>query len=216
MKIIGETTSSGGQFGNVRITGQCTFKSDLDCSRMSIIGQAEVQGKLRAGELKLTGEAAVRGAIDAGRIGGQGQLNISSRLRGEQIRFTGEINVGGDCEVGDLTISGAFDVNGLVSAERLELKMYGPCKAKEIGGGRLVAKRSRKSALLNLFKTSNAGALVADSIEGDIVELEHTTAQVVRGNQVTIGQGCRIGRVEYTQTLNIHKSAVVQEMVRQE
>ncbi len=183
---------------------------------MSCIGQADVQGNLRAGELKLTGEAAVRGTIDAGRVGGQGQLNVSSRLRGEQIRFTGEIKVGGDCEAGDLAISGAFDVSGLVSAERLELKMYGPCKAQEIGGGRLVVKRSRKSALLHLFKPSNAGALIADSIEGDVVELEHTTVEVVRGNHVTIGQGCTVGRVEYSQTLHIHKSAVVQEMVRQE
>lgn len=111
---------------------------------------------------------------------------------------------------------GAFDVNGLVSAERLELKMLGPCKAKEIGGGNLVVRRSRKSSLIHLFKPTHAGALTVESIEGDVVELEHTTAKIVRGNHVTIGQGCEIGRVEYTHTLNIHKSAVVQEMVRQD
>ncbi|WP_027085632.1 hypothetical protein [Cohnella panacarvi] len=215
LKIIGETTSSGGQFGNVRITGQCTFRSDLDCNRISCIGQTDVQGNLRAGELKLTGEAAVGGTLDAGRVGGRGQLNVSSRLRGEQIQFTGEIKVGDDCEAGDLAMLGAFDVHGLVSAERLELKMLGSCKAKEIGGGRLVVRRSRKSALIHLFKPSSVGSLVADSIEGDVVELEHTTAQVVRGNHVTIGAGCQIGRVEYTQTLDVHKNAVVQEMVRQ-
>ncbi|MBO9599959.1 MAG: hypothetical protein J7559_19320 [Cohnella sp.] len=215
LKIIGETTSSGGQFGNVRITGQCTFRSDMDCNRLSCIGQTDIQGNLRAGELKLTGEAGIRGALDAGRVGGRGQLNVSSRLRGEHIRFTGEIKVGGDCEAGDLSMLGAFDVNGLVSAEQLELKMFGPCKAKEIGGGRLVVRRSRKSSVVHLFKPSNAGVLIADSIEGDVVELEHTKARVVRGNHVTIGQGCEIGRVEYTQTLKIHTQAVVKEMVRQ-
>ena len=39
--------------------------------------------------------------------------------------------------------------------------------------------------------------LTADVIEGDNVYLENTTARVVRGNNITIGQGCKIEMVEY-------------------
>lgn len=215
LRIIGETTSSGGQFGSVRVTGECTFTSDLDCEKLSCVGETDVQGNLRTGELKLTGEIGIEGTLDAERVGGRGQLAVSSRMRGEHIKFTGDLKVGGDCEAGHLMMHGAFNVNGLVSAEQMELKMFGPCKAREIGGGKLVVKRSRASSLIHLFKPSSAGDLVADSVEGDVVELEHTTVQVVRGNHVTIGAACRIDRVEYTQTLNIHKNAVVQEIVRQ-
>ena len=46
---------------------------------------------------------------------------------------------------------------------------------------------------LNFYKAH----LKAETIEGDDVYLEHTTAQVVRGNTVTIGEGCEIDLVEY-------------------
>jgi cytoskeletal protein CcmA (bactofilin family) len=215
LRIIGESTSSGGHYGKVRITGECVLKGDVDCVKLSCVGNAKVQGNLRANELKLTGECYVEGNLVAGTVGGRGELKVSSHTRGEHIKFTGNIEVGGDCESGVLDIGGAFSVNGLVSAEQLELKMYGPCRAKEIGGGTLIVKRSRAASLIHLFKSKSAGILTAESIEGDIVDLQHTIAGTVRGNQVTIGPGCVIDRVEYAQTLNIHKSAKVKEMIRQ-
>ena len=39
-------------------------------------------------------------------------------------------------------------------------------------------------------------------IEGDDVDLEYTEADVVRGRRVRIGEGCSIGRVEYSESLD--------------
>ncbi len=39
--------------------------------------------------------------------------------------------------------------------------------------------------------------LTVDVIEGDDVYLENTMAKIVRGNNVTIGSGCKIELVEY-------------------
>ena len=39
-------------------------------------------------------------------------------------------------------------------------------------------------------------------IEGDDVDLEYTQADVVRGRRVRIGEGCSIGRVEYSESLD--------------
>jgi hypothetical protein len=36
-----------------------------------------------------------------------------------------------------------------------------------------------------------------DTIEGDDIYLEHTTAKVMRGDTVDIGDGCEIDLVEY-------------------
>ncbi|MGP3783292.1 hypothetical protein [Paenibacillus sp. 1A_MP2] len=41
-------------------------------------------------------------------------------------------------------------------------------------------------------------------IEGDDIELEYTEAEVVRGDKIKIGPGCRIGTVEYRSSLQIH------------
>ena len=42
------------------------------------------------------------------------------------------------------------------------------------------------------------------------MELEYTTAKVVRGKQVIIGEGCKIDRVEYTETFQARPDTVGQ------
>lgn len=51
--------------------------------------------------------------------------------------------------------------------------------------------------------------LRAKLIEGDMLDLEYTSADVVRGGTVIIGQGCSIGRVEYRTGLTVHPDAQV-------
>ncbi|HRU22306.1 MAG TPA: hypothetical protein P5113_06475, partial [Candidatus Bipolaricaulis sp.] len=58
------------------------------------------------------------------------------------------------------------------------------------------------------------GTLTVGEIEGDQVHLEATTADVVRGKIVHIGPGCRIGRVEYTESLDVHPEAEVREKIK--
>ena len=53
----------------------------------------------------------------------------------------------------------------------------------------------------NLIDIVFSTAQVADS-EGDDVVLEYTQADVVRGRRVRIGEGCSIGRVEYSESLD--------------
>jgi len=214
LKMMGETTSAGGMYRNIKITGESTFIGDVDCMKLHHVGELSVQGGLKVDELKLTGECEVRGTLEAGIVRGRGEVEVSSGVRVEKIKFTGNLDAGGDCEAGSLEVDGAFTVSGLLSADRLEVKMYGPCKAREIGGTTLHVKRSRATKLLNFFTTRGESVLTAEEIEGDIVELEYTSAAVVRGNQVIIGPGCQIGRVEYRDSLHIHKNSTVKENVQ--
>jgi cytoskeletal protein CcmA (bactofilin family) len=212
--MIGTTTSAGGNFRNVRLTGESLLSGDVDCYKLSNTGELVVKGNLRAEELSLTGECDVQGSLQTITARGRGEVKVSSGVRGENIKFTGSIGVGGDCEAGSLEVDGAINVAGLLSADRLEIKMYGPCKAKEIGGTNLFVKRSKATRIINLLKSSDHAKLYAEQIEGDKVELDHTEASVVRGNNVKIGPGCEIGRVEYRDTLEIHKSSLVKESIQ--
>jgi len=215
LKMIGETSTAGGKYRHIRVTGETVFNSDLDCIKLSHTGELDIKGGLRTGELKITGECGVQGSLEAGTVSGRGELKAKSGARIERIKFTGNIAVEGDCETGTLDLNGAFSVPGLLSSERMEVKMFGPCKAGEIGGSNLRVRRSRASKLLHLFKPGGPVELTADLIEGDTVDLEYTIAEVVRGNRVTIGPGCRIGRVEFRGEFTAHKSASVKESVRQ-
>ncbi|TVX98618.1 hypothetical protein [Cohnella terricola] len=215
LKMIGETSTAGGIFRNIKVTGETVFNGDVDCVKLSHIGELEIKGGLRAEELKITGECDVQGGLAVGAVSGRGELKAESGARIEKIKFTGNIEVSGDCETGTLELNGAFNIPGLLSSERMEVQMFGSCKAAEIGGSNLRVRRSRKSKLLHLFKPGGPIELTADLIEGDTVDLEYTIAEVVRGNRVTIGPGCRIGRVEYRGDYTAHKSASVKESVRQ-
>jgi len=54
------------------------------------------------------------------------------------------------------------------------------------------------------------GDLTADRIEGTEVNLEGTTAEFVKGEEVRIGPHCKIGVVE-AQELVVHESSEVRE-----
>jgi cytoskeletal protein CcmA (bactofilin family) len=212
--MIGTSTSAGGQFRHVRLTGETIFEGDVDCTKLSCTGELTVNGRLVTEEFKLTGGVNVRGHLDARSIGGRGELNVLTGIRGESIKFTGNIGVQGDCEAGSLTLSGGFQVEGLLSAETLDVSMYGPCTARELGGGKLRIKRSKAIMLTSMVKSKSAAVLIVEVIEGDRVELEHTRASIVRGNRVLIGAGCEIDRVEYRDELDIHKSAIVKDKIK--
>ncbi|RKP56090.1 hypothetical protein D7Z26_05410 [Cohnella endophytica] len=214
--MVGTTTSAGGLFRDVKLIGESEFHGNVDCLKFTNTGEVEVNGSLKAAsELKVTGECTIRGSLEARRLRGRGEIKILQGLRGEHIKFTGNIDTGGDCEIDACELQGAFNIEGLLSADHLELKMFGPCRAREIGGTALSVKRSKASKLLSIFRSSGNAGLTVDQIEGDRVQLEYTVAAVVRGKHVTVGPGCEIGRVEYGETLTVHKSAIVKQRVKQ-
>lgn len=202
-------------FRDIKLTGESVLEGDVDCIKFANTGEVEVNGNLKAVEIKVTGECLIRGRLEAQTIRGRGEFKVSHSVRGEHIKLTGNLETGGDCEVGTCEAEGAFAISGLLSADLLDLKMFGPCKAREIGGTTLQVRRSKASRLLSIFRSSGLGVLTAEQIEGDKVDLEHTVANVVRGNRVTIGPGCEIGLVEYGETLTVHKSATVKKSVKQ-
>jgi hypothetical protein len=54
-----------------------------------------------------------------------------------------------------------------------------------------------------------SGCVEADTIEGDEIFLENTHARIVRGKKITIGEGCEIEMVEYSESLEVSPKARV-------
>ncbi|WP_276358337.1 polymer-forming cytoskeletal protein [Cohnella caldifontis] len=214
LRLVGTSTAAGGRYNRVKITGECEVSGDLACRKMSAMGNISVEGTLSSDELSLTGEAVIRGTVRAGTIRGRGELRFANAARVDKVDFTGNVSVRGDLEAERFLLSGACSIDGLLNADLLEIRLYGPCRVKEIGGESLVVKRSRVSKLMGLVNAGGPAMLTADVIEGDSVELSNTEAGVVRGNRVVIGPDCAIGKVEYRTSLAVHKSAVVKERVR--
>lgn len=214
MKILGTTTSAGGFYQNVHITGECQFNGDVDCQKLSLTGQAHIAGSLRTTDMKITGECSVDGSLNGLSLRGRGELKTTEGLRIDRFNFSGNLDVKGDCEAEELRLSGAASVDGLLSADRLNISLFGPSWAKEVGGSVISIKRSKAGTLLKLVKNKEEAFFKAGLIEGDSVELQYTMADMVRGEDVIIGTDCEIERVEYRSALKIHKNAKVKHQVK--
>ncbi|REK74353.1 hypothetical protein [Paenibacillus paeoniae] len=199
MRLIGDTESLGGRFRRVRITGDAILAGDVECEGYDLTGTSHIKGSLTSAYVKFTGEVSVDGPMSSKSLRGTGELRIGRHFRGDQVRISGHLSAPGTIEAEKFELRGAV-TGGSINAGQTLIKLYGPSAANEIVGGLVTVRRSRGARIKELFQQHSVTELRAGLIEGDRLDLEHTIADVVRGNTVRIGPGCVIGRVEYRDT----------------
>ncbi|MEH7336290.1 cytoplasmic protein [Neobacillus drentensis] len=222
--INGSGSYPGGRYDKIRIRGEGTIVNDVECSSFHVYGTSEAVENVKTGSVKILGEAEVKGNIEAEEtlimgtmsVGSRAQLKkikilglleVGERLFGDQASIKGSIVVNGDVEYETFDSSGGFEIKGLLTADTIKVGLrFGQSTAEEIGGGKITVKK-KKSSLLPFGK--EVGTLKAKVIEGDDIFLENTTADIVRGNQVKIGQGCQVGLVEYREHLSQDSQATI-------
>jgi len=220
LKYLGKMTSPGGVYKRVNFEGEVTIDGDLDCLEIKvngilnekgslklntgkINGYAAVNGNMEANDININGELKVDGNISVKKIVSNGKLVSKGEISSEEMDINGELKVNGNCEAETFNLKGVFNIEETLNADDITVNLYGPSETKEIGGSKIHVQKGGDNKLmeiltailspLNFYKAH----LKADTIEGDDVYLEHTTAQVVRGNTVSIGDGCEIDLVEY-------------------
>lgn len=213
VSITGTGEATGGEYESIRIMGDAVLHGEIRCGRMKCVGNVVVRGGASAGTFRLQGEAAVEGTLQAGELTGLGQLVVKGNIRSGRARIRGMLIVEG-LEADRLQVKGAFEVRGVVNAGHADIRLYGPSRVSELGGGTIRVGRSRMQSLKQWALREGPAVLSAELIEGDRLELSHTEAQVVRGNRVVLGPGCRIGTVEYGETLTVHKGSAVGNRIR--
>lgn len=217
LKMDGIGTAAGGAYRNVDLNGVCKVETDIEAQVFDVNGQIRLRGNLAAGELDVDGTMAVGGSITAARAVFDGMINVGGAYAGQQLRLSGMLSIGGNCEADSFEGEGAFKIGGLLNAGTIKLKLQGRSSAKEIGGESIRIGKGRIGAWRSLWQWMLPGftpELRADVVEGDAIELDHATVDIVRGDRVTIGKGCVIGRVEYRTELRKHPSARIGEEAR--
>jgi cytoskeletal protein CcmA (bactofilin family) len=219
LKISGSATASGGSYNNVFIGGQGDINGDFDCVELKIMGASKldgnveaksgkvmgtamIAGNLKAGDFKVGGLMHVRGNVEAKVLKVEGGAVVGNNLSAESLEIKGGLKVKNDCSAESFVSKGAFSVGGLLSGDSVTIDLYGPCRAKEIGGENIVVRRASSFHIVQIVKSILSSleldrGLVVDSIEGDDIYLEETKAKEVRGNNIVIGEGCEVGLVEY-------------------
>lgn len=208
----GVNTAAGGRYHGVNINGVSKINGALHAHTYSCDGVMKQNGDLTADELDMNGTLNLKGNLQVGEMKLNGVMNGDGSLRGERCVMDGVLNLKGNCELEELTGEGVFTVGGLLSAGRIEFGLQGHSEAGEIGVESLVIRKKGNAAwgrLLGGMIPKLKIGLRAKLIEGDTLDLEYTSADVVRGGTVIIGQGCSIGRVEYRAGLTVHPGAQV-------
>ncbi|SEG17624.1 polymer-forming cytoskeletal protein [Paenibacillus sp. UNC499MF] len=228
LSIAGSGSADGGRYRNARINGNGRIDGDLECRSFKSAGHSHVYGNLAALEvivrgsgsvsgnvrselLSVSGNGEIRGDVAAGQVKVNGSAGIGGSLTTDTAVIRGSVQIGGDCEAEKFEAYGNFEVGGLLNAGLIDIRLFGPCRAREIGGESIqVRKNGFLNSLASLFG-SKLTSLEAGIIEGDVIYLEHTSASVVRGRDVKIGPGCEIGRVEYSNSLYVDNHSAVAE-----
>ena len=230
VRISGSGTAGGGVYDEIAISGSGKVTGDAEARSVRVSGSAHFEGNLKADSFRGSGSFDIAGDVEAkefkcsgaGRVGGNlkadklaasGSMKIEESARVVTADISGSARIGGDLEGEHVRSSGVVNVGGLLSADTVEMALGGHCRVREIGGERITVLSGdrRGSGFFHFGWLCRPGSLTVETIEGDDLHLEATTAKVVRGQRVKIGPGCRIERVEYGESLQIAPDARVDE-----
>ena len=200
-----------------KVSGGLSAEGDVRADVLRVSGSAKIQGSAEAREARVSGGCTIGGDLQTEEGGFSGSLRVDGAVRGGRIRVGGSFRAGKGVECEELHTSGAFETDGLVNAEQIQIVLGGECRLDEVGCEEISVRRGENGMLSELFSGFTGRSrhrLRANLIEATRAYLEYTDCEIVRGQQVEIGPGCRVGRVEYTDSLEVSPEAEVGEQVR--
>lgn len=236
MKISGSGKIGSGEYDDVRISGSGRSEGLIRCKSLHASGSYHGDAVECTEEFKVSGSTKLSGSLTAGKIGISGSFKCEDNITVKQtvsvsgafccegnikcgeLLSSGATKIGGDIETERAVIKGNLYCGGLVNAEILEINIGKGVVVQEvgsIGGSRITVKKyggtEKKGFIERLFgRKRERGILrVRDTIEGDEIYLENTIAKVVIGKKITIGDGCKIERLQYTETVAVSSEAQV-------
>lgn len=234
LTISGSGSAPGGCYEDVKINGSGKIQGDIICKSIDINGSGRLSGDAKASSIVISGSGVIErnaiaeslmvngscridGNVSGERIQVNGRGKFNRDVHGEQVRVSGILTVGGELEAEDVVAEGPLTVGGLCSAEHIEITLSGiTSRIKEIGCSTLSVRRRFPSNFIGqIFTGLTRKKLIVESIEGDEIFLEDTEAKVVRGNRVTIGAGCSIGKVTYKTDYKKDEKAIVQSAIKE-
>ncbi len=227
--ITGTGSINGCNCEVFKASGAAKVKGDMNADEASISGATKVTGNAKVGRLGASGSLKIGGDTEAKSLDLSGATKFNGKVKTDEIDSSGSTKFNGDVEAKDFvssgsmkaknvisdvfTASGGFKISGTLKGEEISLKPAGDCKVNKIEGGDILVETKSSSGVLSGLLSSigsGSGTLKSETIKGDDIYLENTRADLVQGDDVKIGPGCKIGRVK-AKNLKVHESSTVDE-----
>lgn len=214
--IAGAGTVAGGSYNEVTCSGSASIAADIKCKYLSGSGSVSAHGNIDCeGSVKISGAFSSHGDVKAEVFKSAGAVKIKKSLTAKEIEIAGALKVLGDMSAEEAELHGAVHIEGLLNVDKLYIRLdegsFSSSKVGTIGGSCVTVKASRK--MWKLFGKKYS-ILETNLIEADKVDIENTHADTVRTIDALIGDGCKIGTLEYSGEAKISEKAEVENLVR--
>jgi cytoskeletal protein CcmA (bactofilin family) len=186
---------NGGRYKNIKISGVGTILNDIACENITLEGVCKVNGNINCNNILIEGTFNSCGYMEANE-----KVLVNGYIRSEE-------NIQGR----EIDINGRIIVNGLLSGDEIKILFMGKNRIKEIGGEVITALQEKKHFINGIMIPNK---LISDVIEGDIVVLENTKCDMVRGKNITIKGGCKIKKIEYSGEIFIDEKSKVENVIK--
>lgn len=229
IKSMGDIRLESGEYGDIISAGDLKINGSVKANFIKAAGDLKAKEEIEVVKISVFGDAKFKKAVKADDASIYGDAEFQDKLTGTEIRIfgslsavvvdaekmtvNGEIDKASEINAEELTLNGEFHVDGAMNIGHGRFNLAGDSRVKEIFCEQLevkVSKDSFQGILSGLLSRTSSGRLKVDLIEGDDIFLEHTTADIVRGKIVRIGEGSKIGKVEYSDTLEIFEGGTVE------
>lgn len=209
MKTSGACSVKGNIIAKQILTsGSFNQTGNIDTEIFKSSGSSKIDGNLKGDEVTISGSGSIYGDITVSKLNISGGFKTDGKICGKEINLSGGIKIQKDCEADKFFSKGSFNIGGALNADEINVTIYDHCSAEEIVGENIDIRYSSdiSSSIFHIIKdmfSNSSSGLTVQTIEGDNIYLENTTAKVVRGNKITIGDNCNIDKIEYKDSLNV-------------
>ena len=199
MKVSGSGVLPGGEYESVKLSGAVKLAGDVTCTSFSSSGALQGQGINCLGKISISGSSKL-GDLSAEELAVSGAFACGT-VKCTELSVKGAVSVAGDITATESAVlQGAVSCKGLLSAERISIVFDSSTELVNIKGFSVsMAKESRLAK----------NARVTNGVDADEISLTHVSCPRVSGKRVTIGKGCKIDLVEYSETVDISPDAEV-------
>lgn len=195
----------------LKINGSRICRGDMDASHVEVLGHLHVSGSLTTARLRVRGECSIGLSCNTQELNSFGSLRVAE-LRGVSITSNGYLSVTGEAAAEEFKAEGCVRIDRLSCIGTIRIKLGALCKIRHMTseGDIIVSPSSRLLPVpLSPFRK-----LRCEIIEGADLTLSRTQADLVCGQNVTLGPGCSIREIRYRDTLTIHPLSHIGKIIQ--
>ena len=221
-RISGAGKVDGGiTAGEFNISGAGKVTKDIKCVIGSISGVGKIEGSVYGGNFSISGSSMIAGNFNGDEFTISGAGKVGGRIKSTKVRILGSSYVGEGVEGEVIDIKGELKTSGMVNGDQINIDIGGRIEIDEIGATKVTILNKNQYVggilrfFIKLFRSNKHNSLVSKIIEADEIYLENTIVDVVRGGKIVIGEGCKIKKVEYSDTLEVNsENSVIDEAIK--